>query len=48
MIFPGCEANTDVTCLLVIAKEEVIAKLLPLRFPLNPCLETTPYSQPDY
>ena len=26
MIFPGYEANTDVTCLQMIAKKEVIAK----------------------
>ena len=26
MIFAGCETNTDVTCLQVIAKKEVIAK----------------------
>ena len=26
MIFPGLEAYTDVTCLQVIAKKEVIAK----------------------
>ena len=27
MIFPGCEVNTNVTCLQVIAKKEVIAKI---------------------
>ena len=27
MIFPGCEANTGVTCLQVIPKKEVIAKI---------------------
>ena len=26
MIFPGCEANTDVNCLQVIAKKEVTPK----------------------
>ena len=26
MIFPGCEANTDVTCLQMIVKKEVTAK----------------------
>ena len=26
MIFPGCEANTDVTCLQMIVKKEVTAQ----------------------
>ena len=26
MIFPGCEDDTDVNCLQVIAKKEMIAK----------------------
>ena len=46
MIFPRCEVNTDVTCLQVIAKKEVIAKNMGPggwggegeRAPLNPPL----------
>ena len=33
MIFPGCEANTDVTCLQVIAKKEVNARNPALTYP---------------
>ena len=42
MIFPECDANTDVTCLQLIAKKEVIVKnrvwACPLRPPLNSSL----------
>ena len=40
MIFPGCEANTDVTCLQPIAKKEVIAKNVSNSFVTNLYLET--------
>ena len=40
MIFPGCKANTDVTCLQVIAKKKVTAKNVSNSFVTNLYLET--------
>ena len=46
MIFPGYETNTDVTCLQMIAKKEVIAKNRGAGGACNPC--THPINLPPH